>query len=88
MPTYTYEPLGEQGCSQCHHQFEIEQSIHDQPLDTCPKCHKQVRRVIAGFAVKKITAKQAISDFTSKGFTVLKRQEKGVYKRFSPKTLP
>ena len=31
MPTYEYE------CKKCGHQFEVMQSIKDEPLKTCPK---------------------------------------------------
>ncbi len=33
MPTYEY------ACSSCDHQWEAEQSIKDDALKTCPKCH-------------------------------------------------
>lgn len=42
MPTYEYE------CTKCGHAFEAAQKITDQPLNTCPKCKKQVRRLISG----------------------------------------
>lgn len=34
MPTYNYK------CSACSHQFEIFQSIKDEPLKVCPECSK------------------------------------------------
>lgn len=42
MPTYDYE------CSKGH-QFEAQQSIHDEPLKTCrvKKCRAKVRRLIS-----------------------------------------
>jgi putative FmdB family regulatory protein len=33
MPTYSYR------CSNCGHEFDIEQKIKDEPLKTCPHCH-------------------------------------------------
>jgi putative FmdB family regulatory protein len=42
MPTYDYE------CRTCGHRFEAFQSIHDQPLKSCPQCGKRVRRLIGG----------------------------------------
>lgn len=34
MPTYNYK------CAACGHEFETQQSIHDDALTECPKCHK------------------------------------------------
>ena len=42
MPTYDYE------CTSCKHAFEAFQSMTDEPLDSCPKCGKRVRRLIGG----------------------------------------
>lgn len=39
MPIYEYV------CDSCDHQFEIQQSMQDNPLTECPKCSGQVRRV-------------------------------------------
>jgi len=42
MPTYEYE------CGSCSHQFEIEQSIKDEPLTDCPQCYAAfLRRLIS-----------------------------------------
>lgn len=42
MPTYEYE------CLYCNHTFEAFQRMTDEPLDSCPKCGKKVRRLING----------------------------------------
>ncbi|MCL2204980.1 MAG: zinc ribbon domain-containing protein [Treponema sp.] len=42
MPTYEYE------CKSCSHTFDAFQSMADEPLKTCPKCGKQIRRLING----------------------------------------
>ena len=42
MPTYGYE------CKSCGHSFDVFQSMSDEPLKTCPKCRKKVRRLING----------------------------------------
>ncbi|MDR0760844.1 MAG: zinc ribbon domain-containing protein [Treponema sp.] len=42
MPTYEYE------CKSCGHTFDAFQSMNDEPLKTCPKCGKDVRRLING----------------------------------------
>ncbi|MDR0637029.1 MAG: zinc ribbon domain-containing protein [Treponema sp.] len=42
MPTYEYE------CKMCGHTFDVFQSMSDTPLKTCPKCGKELRRLING----------------------------------------
>ena len=42
MPTYGYE------CKSCGHSFDAFQSIKDEPLKICPKCGKELRRLING----------------------------------------
>jgi putative FmdB family regulatory protein len=44
MPTYEYE------CTKCSHSFEVFQAMSDEPLKKCPKCGKQIRRLIFGGA--------------------------------------
>ena len=44
MPTYEYE------CDDCGHKFERFQLISAEPIKTCPKCQKPVRRLIGGGA--------------------------------------
>lgn len=42
MPTYEYK------CRTCGYSFDSFQSIHDEPLKVCPKCGREIRRVING----------------------------------------
>ena len=45
MPTYEYV------CPKCGHEFELFQSMKDEPLKKCPKCKKTgVKRLIGGGA--------------------------------------
>jgi putative FmdB family regulatory protein len=45
MPTYEY------ACTKCGHEFEIFQSMKDEPLKTCPKCKKPaLKRLVGGGA--------------------------------------
>jgi putative FmdB family regulatory protein len=41
-------PIYEYICDDCGRQFEINQSMHDLPLETCSECKGTVRRVISG----------------------------------------
>jgi len=40
LPTYEYE------CTHCGYLFEKFQQITEQPIEKCPKCNKQVKRLI------------------------------------------
>jgi putative FmdB family regulatory protein len=42
MPTYEYE------CKSCGYLFEFFQTMREDPLTICPKCGKEVRRLING----------------------------------------
>ncbi len=42
MVTYEYE------CVECGHTFEMKQSITEPPLEKCPKCSGNVKRLISG----------------------------------------
>lgn len=44
MPTYQYH------CPNCNHEFEVFQSIVDDPVSECPKCGRMPRRIITGGA--------------------------------------
>ncbi len=44
MPTYQYR------CQHCGHEFEVFQSIIDDPVSICPKCGNAPRRIITGGA--------------------------------------
>ena len=40
MPIYGYR------CSNCGHEFEIQQKITDQPLKSCPKCQGKLAKML------------------------------------------
>jgi putative FmdB family regulatory protein len=44
MPTYDYE------CTQCKHRFEVFQQMSAKHIEKCPKCGKNVKRLISGGA--------------------------------------
>lgn len=40
MPIYGYR------CSNCGHQFEIQQRMSDEPLKACPKCQGKLTKIL------------------------------------------
>jgi putative FmdB family regulatory protein len=40
MPTYGYR------CSNCGHEFEIQQRMSDPPLKACPKCQGKLNKIL------------------------------------------
>lgn len=45
MPTYDYS------CAKCGHEWEVFQSMKDEPLKTCPDCKKRsAKRMVGGGA--------------------------------------
>ena len=44
MPTYEYE------CKDCHHDFEVFQSMSAKPIRKCPECGGKVKRLIGSGA--------------------------------------
>ena len=42
MPTYDYI------CTKCEHEFEVFQTMSEEPIKNCPVCKKKVRRLIGG----------------------------------------
>lgn len=45
MPTYEYR------CSDCGHGFEQVQKFSDDPLETCPECGGQLRKVFGSVGI-------------------------------------
>lgn len=41
MPIYEYQ------CENCHHRFELRQGFNDKPVETCPLCQSDVRRILS-----------------------------------------
>lgn len=40
MPTYGYK------CTSCNHTFEVLQKVSDEPVKTCEKCNKEVKKIL------------------------------------------
>jgi putative FmdB family regulatory protein len=44
MPAYEYK------CVACDHRFELRQKMSDAPIESCPECGGDVKRLISGGA--------------------------------------
>lgn len=74
MPIYEYEHKG-RPCA-WGRVFELRQSIHDDPLKTCPNCGERVRKMISA---PNINTPKTNSELRDLGFTKLVRRDNGVY---------
>lgn len=45
MPTYEYR------CASCERNFDVVQSFHDEPLQSCPTCGAPVRKVFGSVGI-------------------------------------
>ena len=45
MPTYSYV------CKNCEHAFDVQQSFSDKPLEVCPKCEGELRKLFGNLGV-------------------------------------
>lgn len=60
MPTYEYQ------CDSCLHRFEVKQSIKDDPLSTCERCGKAVRRLISSPGIMFKGSGWYVTDYSDK----------------------
>jgi putative FmdB family regulatory protein len=74
MPIYEYQHL--KGSCPRGEVIEVEQSIHDEPLTTCPFCGQPVRKLISRIS---INTPKSNSELRDMGFTKLVRRDDGVY---------
>ncbi len=85
MPTYIYQTVNKEGgCSRCVEGFEIEQSIKEDALVTCPDCGKKIQRVITpcNFARTHSTAARlSDSNLKKHGFTKLVNEGNGKFRK-------
>jgi putative FmdB family regulatory protein len=73
MPTYEY------ACAKCGHHFDQFQSMRDEPLRRCPKCHKlALKRLIGGGAGLIFKGSGFyITDYKNKGMAAAASNEAG-----------
>lgn len=60
MPIYEYQ------CDSCSYRFEAKQSIKDDPLSTCERCGKTVRRLISSPGIMFKGSGWYITDYSDK----------------------
>lgn len=59
-------------CDACGKRFEISQSMHDAPVDTCPECRGSMRRIFSGgsgFMIKGADAGTSVKTHCGKAQT-------------------
>ena len=60
MPIYEYQ------CDSCSYQFEVKQSIKDDPIATCERCGKPVRRLISSPGIMFKGSGWYVTDYSNK----------------------
>ena len=63
MPLYEYQ------CDACAHRFEVIQKFSDQPVDVCPKCGGQVKKLLSSPAIQFKGTGWYITDYARKSDT-------------------
>jgi putative FmdB family regulatory protein len=85
MPIYEYR-TEHTGCAHCEAGFECLEKLDADPLELCPQCGAEVRRVISAPALA-IGAAHLLKEKTvaQKGFTKYQKIGKGVYEKTAGK---
>lgn len=85
MPTYVYQPEGDEQCRYCMNGFEWRQKIDAPRLTTCPECGAPVRRVITPPNLASSGPTMDERNIEKHGFTQYRKLEKGVYEKTAGK---
>lgn len=85
MPIYEYqaEPPNP-GCDHCRTRFEVQQSMKDEPLQTCPQCGGAIARQISRCGIStQQSGRSMLSDknLKAKGFTKLVNEGGGKFRK-------
>jgi len=82
MPLYEYIAEDkEKGCRICSRGFELRRPVDRAPLEVCPLCKHPVIKLISQVNTPKVSKPLSVSDAKSKGFTILKKRDQGVYEK-------
>lgn len=79
MPIYEYEPDGFE-CLICNGHFETLQTLHEEPLQYCPTCGLEVRRIISRASIQ-IGGKVDFDKAGRKGFTTWRKSKKATWEK-------
>lgn len=79
MPIYEYEADGFD-CLICGGRFETMQGIHERPLEFCPTCGLEVRRVISRASIK-IGGKVDFDRAARRGLTTWRKSGRGTWEK-------
>ncbi|WP_191621279.1 FmdB family zinc ribbon protein [Marinihelvus fidelis] len=85
MPTYVYQPTGDDQCRYCMNGFEWRQKISAPALERCPECGSAIRRVISAPALTSSGPAMDEKNIDKHGFTQYRKLEKGVYEKTAGK---
>jgi putative FmdB family regulatory protein len=59
-------PIYEYVCQTCSHRFEVKQSIKDDPLTSCIRCGREVRKLISSPAIMFKGSGWYVTDYSDK----------------------
>jgi putative FmdB family regulatory protein len=59
-------PIYEYQCTSCTHRFELKQSVKDDPIKDCPRCGKDVTKLISSPAIMFKGSGWYITDYSDK----------------------
>jgi putative FmdB family regulatory protein len=79
VPIYEYEP-DNRHCFMCDQRVEVMQGANEEPLQFCPHCGLEVKRIIsqASFSMR---SGVDVDKAGERGFTTWKKSGKGVWER-------
>lgn len=80
MPVYEYEPV-DRDCFICEGRVDVIQSASEEPIQFCPYCGLDVRRIISNVTFKFAGELAQYDKNGKKGFTTFRKAEKGVWER-------
>ncbi|MBX3119273.1 MAG: zinc ribbon domain-containing protein [Fimbriimonadaceae bacterium] len=81
MPIYEYEPVDRE-CLMCDGRIEVIQAIDEEPIEYCPFCGLDVRKVISKASI--VTASKTDPDKAAKkGFSTFRKLEKGKWEKIA-----
>ncbi|MBL8064372.1 MAG: zinc ribbon domain-containing protein [Chthonomonadaceae bacterium] len=81
MPVYEYEHIWDD-CELCDYRFGVVQAVDEAPLEFCPSCGLNVRRVVSQISVVKSYTFDA-DKAAKKGFTTWKKSGIGTWEKIA-----